>query len=313
MSSKKRKGAGLDPLMEGYLEYLADVGRKASGTVIDVRCTLRRVSAAFSLLAPDVPLWKLKLTDYLRWLEQERSQQRRPSGLQKQISHLRGFLDYAWRSGRTDRNVLDGFRLQDVSDREEPESLSLEEAERLLKSCSTSSAIDRQSRLVVLLLYGCGLRTRELCALRVQDIDAERQELKVEAGKGDLQRIVPIPEGVQAPLWAYLLERGGRRGPLLRTRWHHKPLLPRDVCHIVREAAERASIARTITPKALRHSYATHLMDNGVDLAVIARLMGHRSPRETGVYLHVLKDRPRQAVDRLQDLPKKQQEAGDTR
>jgi integrase/recombinase XerD len=295
----------LDPLIEGYLDYLADVGRKAPGTVVDVRCTLRRASTSLERLAPGVPLWKLKLTDYLRWLEHERLQRRRPSGLQKQISHLRGFLDYAWRSRRSERNVLDGFRLQDAVSREEPESLSLEEAERLLRSCSASSALERQNRLVILLLYGCGLRTQELCALKVPDLDAERQELKVESGKGDIQRIVPIPEGVQAPLWAYLHERGGRRGPLLRTPRHRRPLSSRAICRIVHEAAERAGIVRTITPKALRHSYATHLMDSGVDLAVIARLMGHRSPRETGIYLHALKDRPRQAVDQLKNLQKK--------
>ena len=68
---------------------------------------------------------------------------------------------------------------------------------------------------------------------------------------------------------------------------------------MVCRAAERAGITREVTPKALRHSYATHLMDRGVDLAVIARLMGHRSPAETGVYLHVLKDRPQPAVNRL--------------
>lgn len=309
---KKQQPPPLDPLIEGYLDYLTDVGRKASGTVIDVRCTLRRVSEALAVLAPGVPLWKLKLTDYLRWLEQERGLQRRPSGLQKQISHLRGFLDYAWRSGRTERNVLDGFRLKDAAAYEEPESLSLEEAERLLKACSTASPADRQQRLVILLLYGCGLRTKELCALRVQDLAAERQELKMEAGKGDLQRIVPVPEGVQAPLWAYVLERGGRRGPLLRTLHHRRPLSSRDVCRIVSSAAARAGISRKITPKALRHSYATHLMDSGVDLAVIARLMGHRSPRETGVYLHVLKDRPRQAVERLEDLSKTHREQGDS-
>jgi integrase/recombinase XerD len=271
----------------------------------DVRCTLRRTSAALAVLVPGVPLWKLKLTDYLRWLEQERSRRRQPGGLQKRLSHLRCFLDYAWRSGRTERNVLDGFRLQDATSRKEPESLSLEEAERLLKSCPTSKPLERQERLVLLLLYGCGLRTKELCALRVQDLNAERQELKVEAGKGDLQRIVPIPEGVQSALWAYVLERRGRRGPLLRTSRQRRPLLSRDICRIVREGAARAEIARVITPKALRHSYATHLMDSGVDLAVIARLMGHRSPRETGVYLHALKDRPRQAVEQLKNVLKK--------
>ena len=71
------------------------------------------------------------------------------------------------------------------------------------------------------------------------------------------------------------------------------------LCDWHARAAERARIDWTVTPRTLRHSYATHLMDAGVDLAVISSLMGHRSPSETGVYLHVLKDKPRQAVKRL--------------
>ena len=72
MSERKHRQPSLDPLMEGYLDYLLDVSRKAPGTVRDVRCTLRRVSQIMERLAPDRPLWKLELLDYLRWIEGER-------------------------------------------------------------------------------------------------------------------------------------------------------------------------------------------------------------------------------------------------
>ena len=302
MSERNPRQPSLDPLMEGYLDYLLDVARKAAGTVRDVRCTLRRVSQVMERLAPDRPLWKLELLDYLRWIEGERQAGRGGASLNKNLSHLRGFLDYAWRSGRANRNVLDGFQIKDTGARTEPESLSIEEAVHLVKSCPTSTPLERRDRMVILLLYGCGLRTKELGDLRLQDVDTTRREVLVRAGKGDRQRIVPVPEMVYTELLAYLLERGGKRGPLLRTETHGKPLAAKHVCEIVSRAAQRAGIQREITPKALRHSYATHLMDRGVDLAVISRLMGHRSPAETGVYLHVLKDRPRRAVNRL-NLP----------
>jgi integrase/recombinase XerD len=299
MSGSKDRQAPLDPLMEGYLEYLTDVSRKAPETVRDIRCTLRRVGQAMARIAPDRPLWKLELVDYLRWLEGERALGRGGKSLNKNLSHLRGFLEYAWRSGRADRNVLDGFRIQDGGEAAEPDSLSLEEAASLVKACPSSTSVERRDRMVILLLYGCGLRTKELCALKVQDLDTTRKELLVQHGKGDLERIIPIPELVHTELLAYLRERGGKRGPLLRTATHQKALRAKDVCEVVHRAAQRAGIGREIMPKALRHSYATHLMDGGVNLAVIARLMGHRSPAETGVYLHVLKDRPRRAVERL--------------
>src|SRR5439155_2415776 len=101
----------LDPLIEGYLSYLRDVGRKAPRTVIDVRCTLKRAADAFASRRPEVSLWKLTLEDYLHWFEVERELGRSEGSLAKDASHLRGLLEYAWRSGRSERNVLDGLNL----------------------------------------------------------------------------------------------------------------------------------------------------------------------------------------------------------
>jgi integrase/recombinase XerD len=137
-----------------------------------------------------------------------------------------------------------------------------------------------------------------LCRLNVEHVDVERRELFVVQGKGDRQRTVPIPQVVFTELLAYLHDRGGRRGPLFRTEARRTRIAEKLLTDIVRRVAERAGIGWTVTPKTLRHSYATHLMDAGVDLAVISSLMGHRSPSETGVYLHVLKDK-REAVNRL--------------
>lgn len=289
----------MDPLIEGYFDYLLDVSRKVERTVVDVRCTLRRVCAAMESIRPGVPLWKLTLDDYLQWLEQERQADRTSRCLCKYISHVRGLLDYAWRSGRADRNVLDGFSLQDKHRRRVPRALSLDEAARLMEACQNRSPSERCDRVIVLILYGCGLRTRELCQLNVEHVDVERRELFIAHGKGDRERRVPIPEVVFTELLAYLHERGGKRGPLFRTEAKHARITPRLLGEVIRRAAERAGIEWTVTPKTLRHAYATHLMDAGVDLAVISSLMGHRSPSETGVYLHVLDGKPRDAVNRL--------------
>ena len=294
----------LDPWIEGYLAYLLEVRRKTKRTVTDVRCTLKRAREAFEASHPGQALWELELVDYLRWLEHERRAGRSEACLNKYVSHLRGLLDYTWRSGRSDRNVLDGLSLQDRTSRRPPRVLSELEAERLVAACSQATALDRRDRLIVLLLYGCGLRTAELCALRVQDVDRARQELFVRQGKGDRQRVVPIPDGVHTALLAYLLERGGKRGSLLRTQARRRPLTAKEVTGAVREAAARAGLEGPVTPRTLRHSFATHLMDRGVDLAVISSLMGHRSPSETGVYLHVLPGRASAAVEQLAEEKK---------
>jgi len=285
----------MDPWIEGYLSYLDTIGRKTPRTIIDVRCTLRR---AITGLRPGVALWHLPLEDYLHWLEAERQKGCTESTLAKYLSHVRGLLEYAWRSGRSERNVLDGFSLQHTTRRTPPKSLTLEEAERLVEATVIQGPAARRDRLIILLLYGCGLRTDELCSLDVANLNRERHELLVLKAKGDRPRAVPIPEAVYTELLAYLLDHG-KRGPLFRTTVRKSRLRVNDVCEIVRDAAARAGLPSYVTPRTLRHSFATHLMDRGVDLAVIASLMGHRSPQETGVYLHVLPGRPQAAVRKL--------------
>lgn len=257
----------LDLLIEGYLSYLRDVGRKVPRTVVDVRCTLKRAAEAFASRRPAVPLWKLTLEDYLRWFEAE-------------------------------RNVLDGLNLHARVKHHTPNFLTVEEAERLVRACPRGSVEVRRDRLMILLLYGCGLRTAELCALDVADVVRERQELNVRHAKGDRPRVLPIPDGVYSELLAYLLEHG-KRGALFRTSFLARRIRDKDVCEVMRAAVARAALPESVTARTLRHSFATHLMDRGVDLAVIASLMGHRSPQETGVYLHVLPKRAAAAVRTL--------------
>jgi integrase/recombinase XerD len=288
----------MDPLIEGYLSYLDKVGRKAPRTIIDVRCTLRRAIEGLEQIRPNVDLWRLSLEDFLHWMERERQLGRTDSSLAKYLSHVRGLLEYAWRSGRCERNVLDGFSLQHTQPRGAPKSLNLQEAEQLVHATTAPGTTARRDRLMILLLYGCGLRTNELCALNVSDINRERHELVVQKGKGDKPRSIPIPEALFTELLAYLLERG-KRGALFRTHFLERRISDKDVCAVVTDLATRAGLRTGVTARTLRHSFATHLMDRGVDLAIIASLMGHRSPQETGVYLHVLPQRPEAAVRTL--------------
>jgi integrase/recombinase XerD len=143
----------------------------------------------------------------------------------------------------------------------------------------------------------------ELCQLNVPDVDVERQKIVVRQGKGDRARRIPVPSAVWPVLLAFLPERRARRGALIVTAQKKRRLRAKDVCEIVHAAARAASLESAVTPKTLRHSFATHLTDRGVDLAVIASLMGHRSPQETGVYLHGLPGRRENPVKLLSKTP----------
>jgi len=289
----------LDPWIEGYLDYQLKVRRLRPRSIVDMRCTLKRAVQKLGLLRPSVALWKLTLEDYLLWINAEREAGYSHQSLNKDLSHLRGLLDYTWRSGRSDRNVLDGLKLQDTARPAAPRCLTLEQARQLIEASPGTSRAQRRDRLILLLLYGCGLRTSELCQLDLADVDLERQELVVRQGKGDRARRIPVPEAVWLVVLAYLGERKGRRGALVRTFQKEVRLRAKHVCDVVAEAGRRAGLPLDLTPKMLRHSFATHLMDRGVDLGVIASLMGHRSARETGVYLHRLPGRAEAAVQLL--------------
>jgi len=117
-------------------------------------------------------------------------------------------LEYCWRSGRCDRNVLDGFSLQHTIVRAEPKSLNLDEARQLIETCASTNSAERRERLMILLLYGCGLRTGEVCNLDVGDVNRERQEILIRKAKHDRPRVVPIPDGVYMELLSYLLDLG---------------------------------------------------------------------------------------------------------
>jgi len=293
MSSK------LDPWIEGYLSYQKDVRRLGPRSIIDYRCTLKQFSEVMSSHRSDAAPYRASLRDIMSWLNLEREQGRKESVLSKYVSHLRGMLDYAWRSGRTDRNVLDGFQVKTVKTRTSSSALTIEEAGRLVKACPASSSGQRRDRMIVLLLYGCGLRTAELVGLDVRDVDRERHEIVVRHGKGDRQRTVPVPPALWTELLAYLADEGRKRGPLFRTAGRRVRVQQYLVARVVRETALRAGIDTKVTPRTLRHSFGTHLVERGVSVAVVASLMGHRSPAETNVYLHSLKREREKAVCRL--------------
>jgi integrase/recombinase XerD len=289
----------MDPLIEGYFSYLGQVRRLKPRTLVDLRCTIRKVIKGMEGIRPGKALWELILEDYTLWLGKQRQAGCSAKSLAKELCHVRGLLEYAWRNGRCDRNVLEKFELQDQDRRIPPRVLSLEEARSLVEACPSKTAEERRKRAMILLLYGCGLRTQELCQLDLQDIHQDRQEIFVKQSKGDTQRFIPVPEGVWTELLAYLAERKGKRGALFHTLAKRKRIRDRDVLDCVSEAVQRAGLLGTVTPRTLRHTFATHLMDAGVDIAVISVLMGHRSPSETGVYLHALPGKKERAVGSL--------------
>src|SRR5260370_5022318 len=103
----------LDPLIEGYFSYLGQVRRLKPRTLVDLRCTIRKVIKGMEAIRPGKALWELSLEDYTFWIGKQRQSGCSSKSLAKELCHVRGLLEYARRNGRCDRNVLDGVQLQD--------------------------------------------------------------------------------------------------------------------------------------------------------------------------------------------------------
>lgn len=272
-------------IVDGYFTYQKDIRKLKHRTVVDIKCTLN--SLAKFCIENDISkdLFGLSLPEYIRWVNRLRDSGIKQKVVNKMLSHIRGLIDYAWQLERVDRNVLVGFFLKEPEETKLYDYLSIEETEKLVKSFTNKTAYERRMRLVMLILYGCGLRTSELCNLNVEDINLETQEVKI-FGKGDKERLVPIADNLLPEIILYLNDLKRKRGPFFKSPQKKVRINGKLVSEIIRLAATRAQIDKDITPRTMRHAFASHLLNQGVDIAVISMLMGHNSPSETGVYIH---------------------------
>ncbi|MFI4993295.1 MAG: tyrosine-type recombinase/integrase [Solirubrobacterales bacterium] len=190
-----------------------------------------------------------------------------------------------------------------------PRVLKEKEAARLLDAIPARNSLEQRDRALFELAYGCGLRAEELVSLKITDIDHDGEQLRVE-GKGRKTRYLPVGEVAMAAVRLYIgrgrngltapSAPGGRAGEerALFLSKTGKPLGTSDVRRRLRVWATRAQIPGGATPHALRHSFATHLLDGGADLRSIQELLGHASVSTTQVYTRVESARLRSAYAR---------------
>jgi site-specific recombinase XerD len=187
-----------------------------------------------------------------------------------------------------------------------PVVLSQEEVKRILSSIRIF-----RHRACLTTIYACGLRLNEATHIQVGDIDSSHMLLHVKYGKGGRDRYVPMPESTLKMLrefWkthrnkAWLFPAPGRSGTHMSTATEP---LPRSSVQIVFKAAVRdCGIYKKVSVHTLRHSYATHLLEKGVNLRLIQEYLGHKSPKTTAIYTHLtmkVKDAGFQAINELMD------------
>jgi integrase/recombinase XerD len=165
-----------------------------------------------------------------------------------------------------------------------PVILSEEEVARLIESAATS-----YHRVILMTLYGTGLRREELCRLKVTDVDSQRMVLHVRQGKGRKDRDVTLSPRLLEVLRDYWKWRKPKTYlfPSYHSKRREQPISSRTVYYAVSEAARRAGIQKKVYPHLLRHSWATHLLERGTDLKTIQIQLGHFDLEATTIYLHL--------------------------
>lgn len=163
-----------------------------------------------------------------------------------------------------------------------PKYLTAVEVKRLLQQCT-----NLKHSCILKILYGCGLRVSEVIALKIADIDSTAMRIHIRAAKGKKDRVVPLPQTLLQHLRQYYVSFQPKRY-LFEGQYSGK-YTPKSIQSFIKKYAQKANIQKTVTPHMLRHSYATHQLENGVHIRYVQELLGHNSIKTTELYTHITK------------------------
>lgn len=207
------------------------------------------------------------------------------------ISGLKSFFNYLIFEDYRKDNPLDLIESPKIG-RKLPDTLSENEIDKLISAIDLSSAEGERNRAMLETLYGCGLRVSELIGLKISDLFFEEDFIKV-TGKGDKQRFVPISavnkkyiDIYRNEIRVHLKIKEGFQDILFLNR-RGRQLTRAMIFTIVKNLAITIELKKSISPHTFRHSFATHLLENGADLRSIQQMLGHESITTTEIYMHV--------------------------
>jgi len=219
------------------------------------------------------------------------------------ISGLKSFFDYLIFEDYRKTNPLELIESPRLG-RQLPDTLSTEEIDRLIDAIDLSHPQGQRNKAIIETLYGCGLRVSELINLKISDLHFEAGFVKV-LGKGNKERLVPINAYTQKFITIYKDE--------VRIHQEVKPeftdilflnrrgaqLTRAMIFTIVKQLSKEAHIQKKISPHTFRHSFATHLLENGANLRVIQQMLGHESITTTEIYMHLDKTHLRSVLEKF--------------
>ena len=265
-----------------YLEYL-ELEKGLSQNTIDA---YRRDLSDFAQGIEDIKsISRMTINSYVRTL---RERKLAPTSVIRKVASLRGFFKWATSSGILDKNPAATLE-QPKTPQRLPKVVSVKEIDEMLHNNLTPL-----EHVIMELLYSCGLRVSELVNLKINDIDLSSKYVRC-LGKGSKERIIPIGEQAKfvikefLPTRDFLIKKFGltTKNLLIKDNGHF--VTRQDIYSFIHNQGKL--IHKNISPHTLRHSFATHLLENGADLRVVQELLGHSDVSTTQLYTHISKKR----------------------
>ncbi len=205
------------------------------------------------------------------------------------LSSLHSFYNWMIAQGRMEENPSDAVEAPKLG-KYLPAVLSVEEVEKLIAAVDLNSPSGKRDRAILEVLYGLGLRVSESISLKISDFWFNESFVSV-VGKGNKQRLVPLGDMARDAVLEYLQVRGEaadrENGDILFLNRFGRALSRVAVFNMIKSYAMKAGIGKEISPHTLRHSFATHLVENGADLRAVQEMLGHESILTTEIYTHI--------------------------
>jgi len=220
----------------------------------------------------------------------------------RMVSSLRKFYRFLL---ETEQITIDPMQQVDSPKKQQhlPQVLSQAEVKRLLAVPDTTTALGIRDRTILEVLYATGLRVSELTHLKLAELHLSLGLIQT-LGKGDKERLIPIGDVAIEWIKRYLetsrptFLKAGQSEPILFLNHYGRPFTRQGIWKNLKQMVRAAGIEKDITPHTLRHSFATHLLENGADLRVVQELLGHADISTTQIYTHVSQKHLREVYDR---------------
>lgn len=283
---------GENSIISDYLDYLKYQKNYSDYTILSYK---EDIDEFFSYLSREGLEYKSieygDLRFYLMYLKDEKSDDN--SSINRKLSSLRGFYKYLANEGIVNTNVFSLVNGPKKS-KKLPRYFEYNELEELFNVCCNNTPLGQRDLLLLEMLYATGVRVGELVNIKVKDIDRGRRNIII-LGKGNKERFVTYGDYCSDALNQYLgdgyLRLNIEKSDYLFLNKNGGNLTERGVRYILDELIKKTSINKKISPHMIRHSFATHLLNEGCDLLTVQKLLGHESIKATQIYTHVTTDR----------------------